>query len=74
MSNTPNVVISDPRARRIARRILDVIGVVLIVVVTADAASDGFSLVEYTGPALAVFYALRTAFGLGVDDPNTPRE
>lgn len=72
-SPTPNVVIENPKARKIARTVLDIIGVALAVVVVADMSSDGFDLAEFTTPALAVYTVLRAAFGIGVDNPNTPK-
>ena len=74
MSNPqiPNVVIQNPKARKIARTVLDVAGLALAVVVVADLSSDAFSIASVTTPALAVYGVLRPAFGLGVDNPNTP--
>ena len=74
MSNPqiPNVVIQNPKARKIARTVLDVAGLILAVVVVADLSSDAFSIASATTPALAVYGVLRPAFGLGVDNPNTP--
>lgn len=68
----PNVVITNPKVRKIARTILDVVTLVVAVVVAADLASDAFNALAVTTPALAVLGVLRPAFGLGVDNPNTP--
>ncbi|GGO59182.1 hypothetical protein GCM10010910_01540 [Microbacterium nanhaiense] len=68
----PNVVITNPKARKIARTVLDVVTLVVAVVVSADLASDAFDALAITTPALAVLGVLRPAFGLGVDNPNTP--
>lgn len=73
MSNTPNVVIESPKARKIARGVLDAIGVVLGLAIVVDGATNGFDILEYTTPALAGWTFLRAAFGLGVDNPNTPK-
>lgn len=72
-TNTPNVVISNPKARKIARTALDIIGVVLGTVMVADFATEAFNFLPFTAPTLAVWTYLRLAFGLGVDNPNTPK-
>lgn len=74
MSETPNVVIRDPKTRKIARRVLDGIGAVLVIVMAVDAATDGFDLLAVTTPVLAGWSAARAVFGLTVDDANTPTE
>lgn len=74
MSNTvPNVVIENPRARRIARTVLDVTGIVISVAVIIDRSSDAIDISAVTVPALEVWTYLRIAFGFVVDNPNTPK-
>lgn len=70
---TPNVVIENPKARKIARTVLDVAGAALGTVVAVDLASDAFDAVALTGPALAAWTYLRLVFGQAVDNPNTPK-
>lgn len=72
--STPNVVISNPRARKIARTVLDGIGAVLAITLAVDAATDAFDLLAVTTPVLAGWAAARATFGLTVDNANTPRE
>lgn len=72
-SPTPNVVIESPRVRKIARTTLDVIGVILGTVIVIDGASGGFDAAAVTVPALAGWTYLRLAFGLAVDNTNTPK-
>ena len=73
MSTTvPNVVIKNPKARKIARTVLDVIGAALVVTMAVDAATDAFTVVAITTPVLAGWGAARAVFGLTVDNPNTP--
>lgn len=72
-SPTPNVVIQNPRARVIARTILDIIGVILGTIIVIDGASDLFDAAAVTVPALAGWTYLRLAFGLAIDNTNTPR-
>lgn len=71
-STTPNVVIANPKARKIARTVLDVTGAVLGTVVMVDLASDAFDAAMITTPFLAGWTYLRLVFGVGVDNPNTP--
>lgn len=70
--NTPNVVIHNPKARKIARIVLDVIGAGLVVSMAVDASTGAFDLLELTVPVLAGWTAARTVFGFTVDTPNTP--
>lgn len=72
-SQTPNVIIQNPAARKIARTILDVLTLVVAVVVAVDLASPGFDLLAVTTPAIAALGVLRPAFGLSVDNANTPK-
>lgn len=72
-TTTPNVVIENPKARRIARTVLDIAGLVIGTIIVVDGQTDAFSLVEYTAPAAVGWMYLRSAFGLGVDNPNTPK-
>lgn len=72
-SQTPNVVIENPTARRIARTVLDVAGVILGTVIAVDGATEAFNVLAFTVPALVGWSYLRAAFGLGVDNTNTPR-
>lgn len=69
---TPNVIIESPRARRVARRILDVVGAALVITMAVDASTPAFDLLAVTVPVLAGWSAARSVFGLTVDDQNTP--
>lgn len=71
-TQTPNVVITNPKARKIARTVLDIVGAALVVTMAVDAATDAFSAVALTVPVLAGWSAARAVFGLAVDNPNTP--
>ena len=71
-TQTPNVVIENPAARKIARTVLDVVGAVLVITMAVDASTEAFSVIEYTVPVLAGWSAARAVFGLAVDNPNTP--
>lgn len=72
-STTPNVVIENPKARKIARTVLDVTGVALGTVIAVDGATEAFDLLAVTVPALVGWSYLRASFGLSVDNLNTPK-
>lgn len=69
---TPNVVITNPKARIVARTVLDIIGAALVISMAVDAATEAFNLLAVTTPVLAGWGAARSVFGLTVDNPNTP--
>lgn len=71
-NETPNVVITNPKARKIARTVLDIIGAGLVITMAVDASTEAFTLLEATVPVLAGWTAARAVFGLAVDNPNTP--
>ena len=73
-TQTPNVVIENPKARKIARAVLDVLGVALAILTAVDGASDAFSVTEFTVPVIAGWAAARAGFGLTVDYLNTPSD
>lgn len=70
---TPNVIIENPKARRIARTVLDSIGAALVISMAVDAATPAFDLLPVTVPILAGWSAARTVFGLTIDNMNTPK-
>lgn len=71
-TQTPNVVIESPRARKVARTALDVVGAALGTVIAVDAASSGFDVTWLTVPAMAGWTYLRLVFGIAIDNANTP--
>jgi hypothetical protein len=71
-TQTPNVVIENPKARKIVRTALDIVGATAFIVAAADAASSAFDLTEITTPVLAAYGVARSVFGFLVDNPNTP--
>ena len=73
-TRTPNVVIKNPSARKVAGTILDVTGLIIGSLVVIDVASDNINWEMVTAPALAVWTYLRASFGLIVTNPNTPSE
>lgn len=71
-TQTPNVRIENPKARKIARTVLDVIGALVGTVIVVDLASDAFDATAITAPVVAAWSYLRLVFGVAVDNPNTP--
>lgn len=70
---TPNVTITNPTVRRYVRTATDVIGLLIVAVMTFDALSGMIDWDEVMVPALAVWGVFRAGFGFGVDSPNTPK-
>lgn len=73
-SATPNVVVANPRVRRVATIVLGCAGLALGSVMIADGSSPDFDVTAITTPAFAVYTFLSGAFGLAVITPNIPRE
>lgn len=71
-SSTPNVRIENPKARKIARTVLDVIGALVGTVIVVDLASDAFDATAVTTPIVAGWSYLRLVFGVAIDNANTP--
>lgn len=71
-TQTPNVVIENPKARKIARTVLDVIGALIGTVIVVDLASDAFDATAITTPVVAGWSYLRLVFGVAIDNRNTP--
>lgn len=72
-SPTPNVVVSNPSARKMMNVIVSTASIILGAVLVADGASEAFDVYEFTYPASAVVLFLASAFNLGVTLPNTPK-
>ncbi len=71
-STTPNVVVADPRVRKVANIVL---GVALIVFPTAavlDGASADLDFSQWLIPATAVTSFLAGIFAVSVTAPNVP--
>lgn len=72
-SETPNVVIENPRIRKSLRTVLDTIGGLTFIAVAVDVASTDFDIAAVTTPILAGYAAARVVFGFAVDNTNTPK-
>lgn len=72
-AETPNVVVQNPKVRKVAGIVLGTVGIVLGTVVVVDGATPAFDLTEITGPVTAGYLYLSSLFGLAVTVPNVPR-
>lgn len=72
-SQTPNVVIANPKVRRVANVVLGVVGLAVGTAVVVDAASTAIDITAITTPIFAGYAYLASAFQLAVTLPNTPR-
>lgn len=70
---TPNVIVENPKHRRIAQYILSVAALALTGAIAVDGASAELDYAFITLPATALVLALSGALGLGVTIPNIPR-
>lgn len=71
-TETPNVTIENPVARKRVRSAIDYFGALVFVVGAIDFATATFDLSQYLVPAGAAYIAVRTVFGFAVDNRNTP--
>ena len=72
-TTTANVVIENPRVRRVANIIIGALAIIIPTTVAIDVAAPGFDLAVYTTPAMAGLLFLAGLFQLGVTTPNIPR-
>ena len=72
-SETPNVVIQNPKIRRVANWVISTAALILFSVAVFDASAPAVDLSEYTTPATSVVLFLAGAFGISVIRPNIPK-
>ena len=72
-TETPNVVISNPKVRKGINIALWSAGVILGTVIVVDGSTPAFELSQVTGPISAGLLYLGSAFGFAVTLPNIPR-
>jgi len=72
-TETPNVVVANPKVRRAANIALGVIGLAVGTAVVVDASTPAFDITAWTTPITAGYAYLASAFGLVVTVPNVPR-
>ncbi|MDR7113875.1 hypothetical protein J2X03_003777 [Microbacterium trichothecenolyticum] len=70
---TPNLVVSSPKVRKIANIALGVVGLAVGTAVVVDASSPAFDITAWTTPITAGYAYLASAFGLVVTVPNIPK-
>lgn len=72
-SETPNVVIHDPRVRKVATATITVSSIIVGAASVLDLASPELDWSAVTSPASAVVLFLAGVFGVAVTLPNVPR-
>lgn len=72
-SPTPNVVIHDPRVRKVATAVVTVAAVIVGAASVLDLASPALDWAAYTVPASAVTAFIAGTFGVAVTLPNVPK-
>lgn len=73
MSDTPNVVVSSPRVRRVAQWVIGVAAIVVPAAMVLDAASPELDWTVWTVPGMAVTSFLAGLYGVTVSAPNIPK-
>jgi ABC-type amino acid transport system permease subunit len=69
---TPNVVVSDPRVRKIVGNTLAVASVILSLATLVDGAIAELDYGNVTGPAAVIIAGIFGIFQIGVTSPNIP--
>lgn len=72
-ANTPNVVVANPKVRKVANVVLGAALVVLPAAGVLDASSPELDFSQWLVPATAVTSFLAGVFGLAVITPNIPK-
>lgn len=72
-TETPNVVVADPRVRKVAGNTLAVASVALAIATLVDGAVAEIDYGNITGPAAVIIAGLFGIFQLGVTSPNVPK-
>lgn len=73
-SVTPNVVVQDPRVRKVAGNVLGVSSLVLSIATLVDGAIPAADYSYVTGPAAVIIAGLFGIFQLAVTSPNVPSD
>lgn len=71
-SQTPNVVVNDPRVRKGVGNTLALLSLLLSIAVLVDGAIGEIDYGNVTGPAAIIIAGLFGIFQLGVTSPNVP--
>lgn len=71
-SVTPNVVVTNPKVRKMAQMVLSVVGVVLSSLLVLDGNIPVVDWSPWLSPSFALYGFLAATFGLAVITPNIP--
>lgn len=73
-TNTPNVVITNPKARKIIGNTFGWLSLGITAVTIVDAAIDDIDLLWFTGPAAAIVMGLFGLYQTTVTSKNVPSD
>lgn len=71
-SVTPNVVVTNPKVRKMAQMVLSVVGIVLSSLLVLDGNIPAVDWSPWLSPSFALYGFLAATFGLAVVSPNIP--
>ena len=71
-SVTPNVVVTNPKVRKIAQLVLSIVGLVLSSALVLDSQIATVDWSAWLNPSWALYGFLAATFGLAVITPNIP--
>ena len=71
-SVTPNVVVTNPKVRKMAQMVLSVAGIVLSSLLVLEGNIPAVDWSAWLSPAFALYGFLAATFGLAVISPNIP--
>lgn len=69
---TPNVVVTNPKVRKIAQLVLSITGIILSSALVLDGNIPTLDWSTWLSPAFALYGFLAATFGLAVISPNIP--
>lgn len=73
MSETPNVVVQNPKVRKVAGWIIGSAAILVPALMVLDGAAPALDWTGWTVPAMAVTSFLAGVFQVAVSTPNVPR-
>lgn len=71
---TPNVVVQNPKVRKVAGWIIGAAAILVPTIMVIDASAPAFDLSAWTAPAIAATSFLAGVFQVAVSTPNVPRK
>lgn len=72
-SLTPNVVVQNPKVRRVAGWVIGLAAIIVPTLIVIDVNAPAFDLSAWTTPAMAATSFLAGVFQLAVSTPNVPK-